>query len=67
MNIQFPSHCVTGVRYSTIPLVNLRLVAISYQIALNIEDSILLCGFELVDEALDVFGLDERLAQCRSD
>ena len=43
------------------------LVAISYQIILILGDSVLFGGFKLGDEVLDVYGVDKKFGECRSD
>ena len=52
---------------STIPPGNIIRIAIYYQIILILGDSVLLGGFELGDEVLDVFDVDEKIVECRSD
>ena len=52
---------------STIPIVNLMLIAIFHNIILVIGDSVLLGGFKLGDEVLDVYGVDAKFSECRSD
>ena len=63
MLISFPVQCMTvsstKANNSTIPPVNINLVAISYQIILTLGGSVLLVGFKLRDELLDVYGVDK--------
>ena len=44
----------------TSPPVNMMLITIFYQIILNLEESILLSGLKLGDEALDVYNMDAK-------
>ena len=64
MLISFPVQCMTvsstKAKNSTIPPVNINLVAISYQIILTLGGSVLLVGFKLRDELLDVYGVDKK-------
>ena len=50
----------TKAKNSTIPPVNIDLVAIAYQIILTLGGSVLLVGFKLRDELLDVYGVDKK-------
>ena len=43
------------------------LIEIYHYIILIIGDSVLLGGFELGDEALDVYGVDAKVVECRYD
>ena len=45
----------------TIPQYNLMLISISYKVILFIGSSVLLRGFKLGDEVLDVYGVDKKL------
>ena len=47
----------------TLPPENLMLIAILYQIILVIVKSVLLGGFELEDEVLDVYGVDKKITE----
>ena len=38
-----------------------------YQIILILGESIFLCGFELGDEVLDIYGVDAKYTECRFD
>ena len=50
----------TKVDNRTSPTGNMMLIAISYQIILIVEESVLLGVFKLGDEVLDVFGMDNK-------
>ena len=52
---------------STCPWENLILIAIFYHIILVIGSYVLLGGFELGDEVLDVYGVDKQIVESRSD
>ena len=56
----------TKVENRTIPPGNMMLIDIFYEIILILWDSVLLGGFELVDEVLDVYGVDNKCLECRS-
>ena len=46
---------------------NMILIGISNHIILILGDSILLGRFKLGDEVLDVYGVDEKIVECRYD
>ena len=54
---------ITTADKSTIPPINLMLVAITHQIILVIGDSIFLGRFELGDEVQNVYGVDAKFAE----
>ena len=51
----------------TIPLGNIILVSVFYQLLMVLGDSILLEGLKLGFEVLDILGLDAILSGCRAD
>ena len=52
---------------STIPPGNIMLIYIFYQINMIIVESILLGGLKIRYEFLDVYGVDAKYIECRSD
>ena len=51
----------TKIEKITSPLVNVIMIAIYYQIILIFGDSVLLGGFEPIEELFDVFGVDKTI------
>ena len=47
--------------------VNMMMIDILYQIILILGDSVLLGGLKLVYEVLDIYGVDAKILECRSD
>ena len=43
------------------------MISIFYQIILILRESILLGGFKLIDEVPNVYGVDAKYLECRSD
>ena len=56
----------TKVENKNISLLNLMQISIFYLIVMILGDSVLLGGFTLADEALDVYGVDNKYIDCRS-
>ena len=57
----------TKAEKSIIPPGNMMLIEISNHIILILGDSVLLGGFKLGYEVLDVYGVDEKIIECRYD
>ena len=55
----------TKAEMSTSSRGNLMLIAIFHHIILFIGDSVLLVGFQILDEVLGFFGVDEKFVECR--
>ena len=51
----------------TIPPVNMTMIAIFYYIIIILGDSVMFVGSKLGYEVLDVFGVDAKFVECRSD
>ena len=51
----------------TLPPKKQMIIAILYLIILIIRSYVLLGGFKLGDEVLDVYGVDKKILECRSD